>query len=74
MPEGGRYGSNGFAIRRVDKDRVTVIVDGIPQAESTMSTSARYSTERHNGNINNTEYENISSVESTERGKFCNKW
>ncbi|WP_081376355.1 TonB-dependent hemoglobin/transferrin/lactoferrin family receptor [Histophilus somni] len=62
VPEGGRSGSNGFAIRGVDKDRVAVIVDGIPQAESTMSTSARYSTERHNGNINNTEYENISSV------------
>lgn len=62
VPEGGRSGSNGFAIRGVDKDRVAVIVDGIPQAESTMSTSARYSTGRHNGNINNTEYENISSV------------
>nr|AAK68653.1 transferrin binding protein A precursor [Histophilus somni] len=62
VPEAGRSGSNGFAIRGVDKDRVAVIVDGIPQAESTMSTSARYSTERHNGNINNTEYENISSV------------
>lgn len=39
-----------------------MIVDGIPQAESTMSTSARSSTGLHNGNINNTEYENISSV------------
>lgn len=27
-----------------------------------MSTTARYHSERHNGNINNTEYENISSV------------
>ncbi|WP_348534030.1 TonB-dependent hemoglobin/transferrin/lactoferrin family receptor [Histophilus somni] len=62
VPEGGRSGSNGFAIRGVDKDRVAVIVDGIPQAESTMSTSARSSTGLHNGNINNTEYENISSV------------
>lgn len=32
-----------------------------------MSTSARYSTERHNGNINNIEYENISSV-SVQKG------
>lgn len=67
VPEAGRSGSNGFAIRGVDKDRVAVIVDGIPQAESTMSTSARYSTERHNGNINNIEYENISSV-SVQKG------
>lgn len=62
VPESGRSGSNGFAIRGVDKDRVAVIVDGIPQAESTISTSARYSTERHNGNINNIEYENVSSL------------
>lgn len=67
VPEGGRSGSNGFAIRGVDQDRVAVIVDGIPQAESTMKTSARYSTERHNGNINNTEYENLGMV-SVQKG------
>lgn len=34
--ESGRSGSNGFAIRGVDKDRVAVIVDGLPQAETFM--------------------------------------
>lgn len=59
--ESGRTGSNGFAIRGVDKDRVAVIVDGLPQAESFMPSIYRgYG--YFNGSINSTEYENISAV------------
>lgn len=36
VTESGRAGSNGYAIRGVDKDRVAVIVDGLPQAETFM--------------------------------------
>lgn len=35
--EGGRAGSNGFAIRGVDKDRVAITVDGLAQGESRSS-------------------------------------
>lgn len=37
--EGGRAGSNGFAIRGVDKDRVAITVDGLEQGESRSSTA-----------------------------------
>ncbi len=59
--ESGRAGSNGFAIRGVDKDRVAVIVDGLPQAETFMP-SIYKGYGYFNGSINSTEYENISSV------------
>ena len=61
VSEGGRSGSNGFAIRGVDKDRVAIIVDGLPQAETFMP-SIYKGYGYFNGNINSTEYENISSV------------
>ncbi|WP_425437493.1 TonB-dependent hemoglobin/transferrin/lactoferrin family receptor [Neisseria iguanae] len=35
--EGGRAGSNGFAVRGVDKDRVAITVDGLTQGESRSS-------------------------------------
>ncbi|PWD83544.1 TonB-dependent hemoglobin/transferrin/lactoferrin family receptor [Ignatzschineria cameli] len=59
--ESGRAGSNGFAIRGVDKDRVAVIVDGLPQAETFMP-SIYKGYGYFNGSINSAEYENISSV------------
>lgn len=62
VTESGRAGSNGFAIRGVDKDRVAVIVDGLPQAETFMP-SIYKGYGYFNGSINNTEYENISSVQ-----------
>ncbi len=62
--ESGRSGSNGFAIRGVDKDRVAVIVDGLPQAETFMP-SIYKGYGYFNGSINNTEYENISQVSIT---------
>ncbi len=61
ISESGRSGSNGFAIRGVDKDRVAVIVDGLPQAETFMP-SIYKGYGYFNGSINNTEYENISQV------------
>ncbi|AZY47863.1 TonB-dependent hemoglobin/transferrin/lactoferrin family receptor [Bordetella avium] len=33
VSEGGRAGSNGYAMRGVDRDRIAVTVDGMPQAE-----------------------------------------
>ncbi len=62
VTESGRSGSNGFAIRGVDKDRVAVIVDGLPQAETFMP-SIYKGYGYFNGSINNTEYENISEVQ-----------
>lgn len=61
VTESGRAGSNGFAIRGVDKDRVAILVDGLPQAESFMP-SIYKGYGYFNGSINNTEYENISQV------------
>lgn len=62
VTESGRSGSNGFAIRGVDKDRVAIIVDGLPQAETFMP-SIYKGYGYFNGSINNTEYENISAVQ-----------
>lgn len=64
VSEAGRSGSNGFAIRGVDKDRVAVIVDGLPQAETFMP-SIYKGYGYFNGSINNSEYENISQVQIT---------
>ncbi|MBS7829287.1 TonB-dependent hemoglobin/transferrin/lactoferrin family receptor [Wohlfahrtiimonas chitiniclastica] len=61
VTESGRAGSNGYAIRGVDKDRVAVIVDGLPQAETFMP-SIYKGYGYFNGSMNNTEFENISSV------------
>ena len=58
---GGRSGSNGYAIRGVETDRVAITVDGIAQAESFIPDI--YSGYGYmNGNRNTTELENISSV------------
>ncbi len=64
ISESGRSGSNGFAIRGVDKDRVAISVDGMPQAETFMPIVYKgYG--YFNGSINTTEYENISQVAIT---------
>lgn len=63
--EGGRAGSNGFAIRGVDKDRVAVVVDGLPQAESRSSEAFQElfgAYGNFNTNRNAAELENISEV------------
>lgn len=63
--EGGRSGSNGFAIRGVDKDRVAINVDGLPQAESRSSEAFQElfgAYGNFNANRNVSEIENFSEV------------
>lgn len=63
--EGGRAGSNGFAIRGVDKDRVAVVVDGLAQAESRSSEAFQElfgAYGNFNTNRNAAELEHISEV------------
>ncbi|MBE2895139.1 TonB-dependent hemoglobin/transferrin/lactoferrin family receptor [Spirabiliibacterium falconis] len=63
--EGGRAGSNGFSIRGVDKDRVAINVDGLPQAESRSSSAFQElfgAYGNFNSNRNAAELENIQSV------------
>ncbi|AWW34298.1 lactoferrin/transferrin family TonB-dependent receptor [Mannheimia varigena] len=57
--EQGRGASSGYAIRGVDKNRVAMLVDGLPQAQhyNTFGSSA------NGGAINEIEYENIRSIE-----------
>ncbi|MFS6937194.1 lactoferrin/transferrin family TonB-dependent receptor [Neisseria animaloris] len=58
--EQGRGGSSGFSIRGVDKNRVQVSVDGIPQLQSYADTT---SSSGGSGSMNEIEYENVSAVE-----------
>lgn len=59
--ENGRSGSNGYAIRGLETDRVAIVVDGMAQAESFMPDVYRgYG--YFNGNRNSTEFENISNA------------
>ncbi|MBE2896104.1 TonB-dependent hemoglobin/transferrin/lactoferrin family receptor [Pasteurellaceae bacterium HPA106] len=63
--EGGRAGSNGFSIRGVDKDRVAINVDGLPQAESRSSSAFQElfgAYGNFNSNRNAAELENISTI------------
>lgn len=66
--EGGRSGSNGFAIRGVDKDRVAINVDGLAQAESRSSEAFQElfgAYGNFNANRNTSEPENFSEVTLT---------
>ncbi|HFC8518718.1 TPA: TonB-dependent hemoglobin/transferrin/lactoferrin family receptor [Neisseria weaveri] len=66
--EGGRAGSNGFAIRGVDKDRVAINVDGLAQAESRSSEAFQElfgAYGNFNANRNAAEIEHISEVTIT---------
>ncbi|MDO4697037.1 MAG: lactoferrin/transferrin family TonB-dependent receptor [Neisseria sp.] len=58
--EQGRGGSAGFSIRGVDKNRVQVSVDGIPQLQSYADTTSKSG---GSGSMNEIEFENVSSVE-----------
>lgn len=58
--EQGRGGSTGFSIRGVDKNRVQVSVDGIPQLQSYADTTSKSG---GSGSMNEIEFENVSSVE-----------
>ncbi|WP_158319865.1 TonB-dependent receptor plug domain-containing protein [Aeromonas hydrophila] len=54
VTDGGRFGSNGLAIRGVDGDRVGIFVDGIQQAE-TFNNEIYKGYGYFNGTINETE-------------------
>ncbi|AFN36120.1 lactoferrin/transferrin family TonB-dependent receptor [Taylorella equigenitalis] len=63
--EQGRGASSGFSIRGVDKNRVAVIVDGIPQIQSynNKANMHTYNAQIHgSGSINEIEFENVSAV------------
>ncbi|MCS4534620.1 lactoferrin/transferrin family TonB-dependent receptor [Neisseria montereyensis] len=58
--EQGRGGSSGFSIRGVDKNRVLISVDGIPQLQSYADTTSQSG---GTGSMNEVEFENISAIE-----------
>ncbi|GAB4592318.1 ligand-gated channel protein [Edwardsiella tarda] len=57
----GRFGNNGYSMRGVDKDRVAISVDGIPQGE-TFDNLIYKGYGYFNGSINNVETEQLKSV------------
>lgn len=72
VTEGGRSGNNGYAIRGVDSDRISVKVDGMEAAESFMP-RFYYIKGFMNGNRNSTELENLSSIEITKGANSLTK-
>lgn len=64
--EQGRGASTGYAIRGVDKNRVGIFVDGVPQAQSYLmraNAQGYVLSGANGGSINEIEFENIRSVE-----------
>lgn len=64
--EQGRGASSGYAIRGVDKNRVGIFVDGVPQAQSYLmraNAQGYVLSGANGGSINEIEFENIRSVE-----------
>ncbi|OOF39685.1 hypothetical protein BKK49_07510 [Rodentibacter rarus] len=61
--EQNRGGTSGFAIRGVDKNRVAITVDGIPQLQSHTTNISDFYEPVGSGARNEVELENISSVE-----------
>lgn len=61
--EQGRGGSAGYAIRGVDKNRIALVVDGLPQAQSYVVQGNSSRARQGGGSINEVENENIASVE-----------
>ncbi|QIW15593.1 hypothetical protein A4G20_04245 [Pasteurellaceae bacterium RH1A] len=60
--EQGNGASTGYSIRGVDKNRVAISVDGIPQIQSYVDPTQAHSTSS-SGAINEIEYENVSAIE-----------
>ncbi|WP_429216968.1 TonB-dependent hemoglobin/transferrin/lactoferrin family receptor [Aeromonas veronii] len=61
VTDGGRFGSNGLAIRGVDGDRVGIFVDGIQQAE-TFNNEIYKGYGYFNGTINETEVDWLKKI------------
>lgn len=57
--EQGRGATSGYAMRGVDKNRVSMLVDGLSQAQSYMTLES----DANGGAINEIEYENVKSIE-----------
>ncbi|WP_027009464.1 lactoferrin/transferrin family TonB-dependent receptor [Conchiformibius kuhniae] len=57
--EQGRGASSGYSMRGVDRNRVALIVDGLPQAQSYTVLDSK----ANGGAINEIEYENLRSIE-----------
>ena len=57
--EQGRGASSGYSMRGVDRNRVALLVDGLPQIQSY---TTRYS-KANGGAVNEIEYENLRSIE-----------
>ncbi|MDA6077908.1 TonB-dependent receptor plug domain-containing protein [Edwardsiella anguillarum] len=57
----GRFGNNGYSMRGVDKDRVAISVDGIPQGE-TFDNLIYKGYGYFNGSINNIETDHLKTV------------
>ncbi|MDK4539428.1 TonB-dependent receptor plug domain-containing protein, partial [Kingella kingae] len=62
--EQGRGASSGYSVRGMDRNRVALVVDGLPQAQSYI-VQAPMSTNKFAGSgaINEIEYENVKSIE-----------
>lgn len=62
--EQGRGASAGYSIRGVDRNRVALVVDGLPQVQSYQVTGTMVGdTSGGSGAINEVEYENIRAIE-----------
>ncbi|QGM80584.1 lactoferrin/transferrin family TonB-dependent receptor [Otariodibacter oris] len=61
--EQGRGASVGYSIRGVDKNRVAIVVDGLPQVQSYVMQRESGSNRRGGGSINEVENENIAAIE-----------
>lgn len=61
--EQGRGGSSGFSIRGVDRNRVAINVDGLPQLQSHTTNISLFYEPVGSGARNEVELENVSSVE-----------
>ncbi|MDH2924655.1 hemoglobin/transferrin/lactoferrin receptor protein [Nicoletella semolina] len=59
VTEQGRGATSGYSIRGVDRNRVALLVDGLPQIQSYKSQSVQ----ANSGAINEIEYENIRTIE-----------
>ena len=63
--EQGRGASSGYSIRGMDRNRVALLVDGLPQTQSYVAQSPLVASSGYAGTgaINEIEYENIKDIE-----------
>ncbi|HHF6077872.1 TPA: transferrin-binding protein Tbp1 [Haemophilus influenzae] len=68
--EQGRGASSGYSIRGMDRNRVALLVDGLPQTQSYVVQSPLVARSGYSGTgaINEIEYENVKAVEISKGG------